>query len=106
MEKNFLTLANKFYECHKKNKVKMANIYAKRMNVILLNIIDKGLHTSFCDNILLSKNFIAIIWVCGLCIDCDYRREYAINVLKELCSSTDEIVSRDANMLLFVKTKM
>ena len=106
MEKEFLYNANKFYECHKQNRIVNANKYAKKMNSILISIVDKGLYVSFCDNILLSENSIAVIWVCGLCIDCNYRREDAIDILKELCCSEDEIISRDANMLLFVKTQM
>jgi len=104
MEKDFLNYANKFYEYHNQNNIEKANDYAKKMNSMLTSLINEESYIDFCDKILLSKNYIAIIWVCGICIDYNYRKEDAINILKELSINEDEIISRDANMLLFVKT--
>lgn len=55
---------------------------------------------------LICQNDIAKIWSCGMSVDLDYRKEEAIDILKNLSENDDKIVSRDAGMLLFVKTNM
>ncbi len=105
MKEEFLYNSNKFYEYHNNNQIDNANEHAKRMNLILKDIVNEDSFDTFCDDILLSQNSIAIIWVCGLCIDYNYRRDDAIEILKELSYNEDEIISRDASMLLFVKLR-
>ena len=102
MEKNFLNCAKKFHECHLKNQIKSANKYAKTMHSILNDVIKTPSYKQFLDNILLSENNIALIWACTVCIEQNYRKEDAIAILQTLSSSKDEIVSRDAYMVLAV----
>lgn len=103
MEKEFLNNATKFYEYHFKSQISKANKYAKKMHSILITVVENEKYETFLDNILSSKNNVAKIWVCGTCIDYDYRKNDAIDILKELSHCEDEIISRDANMLLYTK---
>ncbi len=74
------------------------------MQLIIDEVLNKGDYYLFIDNILASENDVAIIWGCGVCIDINYRANEAVDILRTLTACNDEIISRDASMLLYVKT--
>ena len=106
MIKKFFETANLFHKYHKTNQITKANACAKKMNKIINEVILQKDYKSFFDNVLASNNSIAMIWICDSCIELGYRKQEAINLLYELEKSKDEIISRDAHMLLYVKTAM
>ena len=106
IEKNFVEYAQKFYKCHRTNNIKQANVYAKKMHLLQETIKNSANYEAILDELIISDDKIVRIWSCGQCIDLNYRKKNALDILNLLTLDDDKIISRDAKMLIFVKTKM
>lgn len=106
IEREFIDYAQKFHMYHKNNNIKKANMYAKKMHALQNTIKDDANYRDILDKLLICSDKIVRIWTCCQCIDLNYRKDDAFAILNVLKSDTDEIISRDARMLIFVKTEM
>ncbi len=101
MEKDFLEYATLNYRYTSEQDIEKANLYAKKMFEIIDSLKKSDDYAGFVDCILHSENDNAKIWICGMCIDMQYRKDEAITILKELQQKNDEIISGNAHMSLF-----
>lgn len=97
---------NSFYIYTKENNINMANKYAKALYRIQKIMNDTSEYYSILDDMLSSDNAMVKSWACVVCIDIDYKKNDAIEILKELTLSSDEIVSRTAAMAYYAKCKI
>lgn len=103
IEQKFIKYATCFHKYHQENNISRANIYAKKLHLIKLELMRNNSCNEFLDNIMFCEIDMARIWACGMCIDLNYRKDDAIEILKNLSKSKDEIICRDAKMSLNVR---